>query len=117
LGIALALWLSYTGNALAGLVCYGYEYAPNLVRAVQTHLKEKRFYKGAVDGKWGQRTEAAVAKFQLSKGIHFSPEDPSRGQLDDQTLHALFGDDAPSGVTITPNPHHAPDDIWRRYCH
>ena len=96
------------------MTCYQYQYAPNLVRSVQQVLKEQKIYKGKVDGKWGARTKSAVAQFQLKKGIRL-PE-YSEGELEDSTLKALFGPDAPSGVDVVRNPHHEPEDIWNQYC-
>jgi lysozyme family protein len=66
LKVALA---SMASSAHAGLVCYGYQYAPNLVRAVQEVLKQEGFYAGDVDGKWGRKTKDAVRKFQVRKHI------------------------------------------------
>lgn len=110
-------------SAHAGLVCYEYQYAPNLVQAVQTVLKQQSFYAGPVDGKWGPKTKEAVHKFQVSRHIRLQPSsfrytlDSDEGELEPQTLKALFGDKAPTeGVSRVPNPHGAPSDIWAEQC-
>jgi len=108
-------------RAYAGLVCYQYQYAPNLVQAVQRTLKQKGLYHGAVDGMWGHKTWDAVRRFQVSEHIVFPPNqmtlDSDEGQLEEKTLKALFGDKAPvGGVTRIPNPHHAPASIWAQSC-
>jgi peptidoglycan hydrolase-like protein with peptidoglycan-binding domain len=55
----------------------------SVVRAVQQALNDKGFNPGPIDGKWGPRTQAALAKFQKAQGITASRK------LDDQTLAAL----------------------------
>jgi peptidoglycan hydrolase-like protein with peptidoglycan-binding domain len=55
----------------------------SLVREVQQALNDKGFNPGPIDGKWGPRTQAALAKFQKAQGITASRK------LDDQTLAAL----------------------------
>ena len=117
LGLTIALLLSGTICARAGIVCYQYEYAPNLVRAVQMHLKEQGLYKGRVDGKWGPQTEGAVFKFQEKNrllstwGKHDDP-----GQLGKRTLEAMFGEDIPPGVAASPDRHSFPGSWWSRHC-
>lgn len=54
-----------------------------VVREVQQALNDKGFNPGRIDGKWGPRTQAALAKFQKSQGLTASRK------LDDQTLAAL----------------------------
>jgi len=118
-GVALTLWLASGTAAVAGISCYEYRYAPNLVRAVQKLLKEQGLYQGRVDGKWGRQTEAAVAKFQSREHIRFATFEltaSNRGQLEFQTLAAMFGADATAGVTVVENPHSMPGEIWSRYC-
>jgi hypothetical protein len=103
--------LLYSSPVRGGLICYGYEYAPNLVRSVQTRLKSERCYRGTVDGKWGPETKRAVGCFQHKKELRTSEE------LDEPTLKAMFGEDAPKeAVTVIPNPHHMPEDLFRRNC-
>ena len=119
--ILMIVLVSIAPSAHAGLVCYGYKYAPNLVRAVQEVLKQQGFYTGELDGKWGPKTKEAVWKFQVRKHIRLRPypnsADSDEGELEPQTLKALFGDRAPTeGVSRVPNPHGAPSDIWSQYC-
>jgi hypothetical protein len=106
-------------TSTAGFVCYEYRYAPNLVSAVQRLLQKEGLYSGSVDGKWGPRTQAGVSKFQKRKGIQFDTPMKAAsqgGQLEEQTLKAMFGDDAPEGVTLIENPYHAPQDMWSKEC-
>ncbi|HJU22811.1 MAG TPA: peptidoglycan-binding domain-containing protein [Casimicrobiaceae bacterium] len=56
---------------------------PETVRSAQQALNEKGFNVGTVDGQMGPNTEAAIKKFQQSKGL------PESGNLDEQTLAAL----------------------------
>jgi peptidoglycan hydrolase-like protein with peptidoglycan-binding domain len=53
------------------------------VRSAQQALNDKGFNVGTVDGQMGPNTEAAIKKFQQSKGL------PQSGNLDEQTLAAL----------------------------
>lgn len=116
LSTAVLVWLSCASAAMAGLVCYEYQYAPNLVRAVQQALKDQGLYKDAVDAKWGPKTRAAVSLFQRRKGIRL--QKPMAGELEERTLKAMFGDDAPKEIKIEiRNPHNAPEEIWSEYCH
>lgn len=93
--IVVALtWLACAPQTFAGISCYEYQYAPNLVRKVQKLLQEQGLYKGAVDGKWGPRTESAVSLFQDLKDIHYGYyETMQSGQLDDRTLKVMFGEE------------------------
>jgi peptidoglycan hydrolase-like protein with peptidoglycan-binding domain len=82
-------------------------------------LKKEGLYSGSVDGKWGPRTRTGVSEFQKRKGIKFDTPEKAvwqAGQLEEQTLKAMFGDDVPEGVTLIENPHHAPRDMWTREC-
>jgi hypothetical protein len=56
---------------------------PLFVRSVQQALNAKGFKAGAVDGKMGPHTEAAIRKFQNAKGLQ------GTGQLDSATVAAL----------------------------
>ena len=106
-------------DAAAGLLCYRYEYAPNLVRAVQRLLKEQGLYNGPVDGKYGPKTSSAVALYQQRNDIRFTTSGlrhSNSGQLDEQTLKAMFGEEAPAGVKTIRNPYQAPDEYWSREC-
>ncbi len=55
----------------------------DLVRQVQTTLKQNHMYRGRVDGAWGRMTERAVRQFQQKNGLQ------ATGQLDDATLKAM----------------------------
>lgn len=78
------------------------------VRKMQDKLKTKGFYRGAVDGKFGPATKAAVIKFQKSVGI------TADGKPGDKTLTALYhgksainkADNGERNYTTNPsNPH------------
>ena len=105
----------------AGLLCYSYRYAPNLVQAVQTVLKDQGFYSGTIDGMWGPKTKDAVRKFQVTKHIPVHESritvDTDEGELSPATLAALFpGAELPQGVTRVPNPNGFPTEQWQQYC-
>jgi len=53
------------------------------ISGVQVKLRELGFDAGPVNGDFGEKTQAALAQFQLSRAI------PAGGQLDDQTLAEL----------------------------
>ena len=53
------------------------------IKRVQTKLRELGFDAGPVSGDFGEKTQAALAQFQLSRTI------PASGQLDDITLAEL----------------------------
>lgn len=58
--------------------------APDVVRQVQSKLRDDGYYKqGAVDGVWGSGTQASVRSFQHDHNLNTS------GQLDVPTLQAL----------------------------
>ena len=71
--LTIAAFLVVTSNAHAGLLCYGYQYAPNLVQAVQTILHEQGFYDGAIDGKYGPKTREAIRKFRYPSTYNSRP--------------------------------------------
>lgn len=54
-----------------------------VVRGIQQKLRQNGFYTGAVDGVWGPRTQAALSRFQRSRGIE------STGELNPTTISAL----------------------------
>jgi peptidoglycan hydrolase-like protein with peptidoglycan-binding domain len=54
-----------------------------LISRVQQKLLDLGFDAGPVNGDFGEKTQAALAQFQLSRVI------PAGGQLDDQTLGEL----------------------------
>jgi peptidoglycan hydrolase-like protein with peptidoglycan-binding domain len=53
------------------------------ISRVQEKLRALGFDPGPVNGDFGEKTQAALAQFQLSSAI------PASGQLDDQTLAEL----------------------------
>lgn len=57
--------------------------APDQIRAVQARLHGLGFYRGGLDGIWGPRTQAAIARFQQSRGLE------ANSQLNPATLGAL----------------------------
>lgn len=70
--------------------------APEMVRQVQSRLRDDGYYKqGAVDGVWGSSTEASVRSFQHDHNL------VSNGQLDVPTLQAL---NLLSGSAAATNP-------------
>ena len=80
---ALILCLGTVAAALAyETIPYG-EQSTN-VRKMQDKLRSKGFYRGAVDGKFGPATKAAVVKFQKSVGI------TADGKPGNKTLTALY---------------------------
>jgi peptidoglycan hydrolase-like protein with peptidoglycan-binding domain len=57
--------------------------APDMVRQVQSKLRDGGYYKGAVDGVWGAETQASLRAFQRDHNL------TANGQLDVPTLQAL----------------------------
>lgn len=57
--------------------------APDLVRDIQRNLNAKGYNVGAVDGVYGDTTQAAIDKFQRDNAL------PGNGQINRQTLAAL----------------------------
>ncbi len=71
------------------------------VRRLQTRLKELGYYKGSVDGDFGEGTESAVKAFQQQNGLTVD------GKAGSYTLSKLYSSSArraPSTVTKTPRP-------------
>jgi len=56
---------------------------PGAIRAVQSRLRGLGFYNGAIDGVWGQGTQASVERFQQGRGLQ------PNGQLNPATMTAL----------------------------
>jgi peptidoglycan hydrolase-like protein with peptidoglycan-binding domain len=56
---------------------------PSSVRAIQTRLQNLGFYRGSVDGTWGQSTQNAVQQFQQNRGLQ------PNGQLNPPTVAAM----------------------------
>jgi len=81
--VAMALVLSVCFSALAyETIPYGSE--GSRVVALQRALKSKGYYKGTVDGKFGQKTRSAVYRYQKAIGIH------TDGKPGNTTLTALY---------------------------
>ncbi len=70
------------------------------VKQAQQKLKDDGDYKGAIDGKIGPRTEAAVKEFQQKNGLQ------QTGMLDAQTTDKL-GLGTMSGSSTPPSTHNS----------
>lgn len=81
---ALVLILSVAATALAAYDTIPYGEQSTQVRKMQDALRTKGYYKGAVDGKFGADTKAAVIKFQKAVGI------TADGKPGNRTLTALY---------------------------
>ena len=72
------------------------------VRQVQRKLKDLGFYKGSVDGDFGEATEAAVKAFQKANEL------TATGEADAETLTVLYSAEAKAAdgaeATATPEP-------------
>lgn len=71
--------------------------SPGIVREAQSKLKQQGLYNGAVDGKLGPETRAAVSRFQKKNGL------PQTASLDPQTLASLVNNNNDGGSTSTPS--------------
>nr|WP_041233994.1 peptidoglycan-binding protein [Cylindrospermum stagnale] len=69
------------------------------VQVLQTQLKELGYYKGVVDGDYGESTGIAVAKFQQAKGLI---ADGIAGKTTRESLQAAIT--AKNSVVSTPKP-------------
>ena len=108
---SLLILLIWSAPTHAGILCYEEVYAPNLVRAAQMKLAQSGCYNSSVDGKWGPKTRTGVSCFQRQKKLDVT------GDLDDQTLKSMFGDDVPAETRVrVTNPHDMPADVFDRYC-
>ena len=92
---ALVLCLSVVLTAFAEYKTIPYGETSNRVRKMQNALKTKGFYKGSVDGVFGESTRNAVRKFQNSVGIR------ADGKPGDKTLTALY--EGKSAINKTSN--------------
>lgn len=81
---ALVLSLSVVFTAFAAYDTIPYGEQSDSVRKMQTKLKEKGYYAGAVDGKFGPDTLKAVRKYQAYLGIRVD------GKPGNKTLSALY---------------------------
>ena len=106
--IAMILILSTVATALAAYSTIPYGSTGDNVRKMQTALRQKGFYKGRVDGKFGPATKQAVIAFQ--KSVSLSAD----GKPGNKTLTALYhgksainkADDGERNYTTNPtNPH------------
>ncbi|HEX9461400.1 MAG TPA: peptidoglycan-binding protein [Alphaproteobacteria bacterium] len=70
---------------------------PAVVRGIQQHLRQLGFYTGRVDGVWGARTQAALERFQKSRGLE------ATGSLNPTTAQALGLD--PNNLSLSAVPH------------
>lgn len=61
----------------------GDQLRPASVRAVQARLAALGFYRGAVDGVWGQSTQTAIQSFQQGRGLQ------PNGQVNPATVSAM----------------------------
>lgn len=82
--IALVLALSVAVTALAAYSTIPYGSYGDNVRKMQTVLRQKGFYRGSVDGKFGPATKKAVIAFQ--KSVSITPD----GKPGNKTLTALY---------------------------
>lgn len=79
--------------------------APEMVRQVQSKLRDSGYYKqGSVDGVWGSGTEAAVRSYQHDHSL------TANGQLDVPTLQALnlAGGSSTNAAVTNPPPDNGP---------
>ena len=72
---------------------------PDMIRNVQTRLKQDNDYRGSVDGVWGPMTERGVRQWQQSHNVSAS------GQLDMATLQAMniTTDNSQNNAAAQPN--------------
>jgi peptidoglycan hydrolase-like protein with peptidoglycan-binding domain len=86
LGTAATMGLdpeSIWGQAAAPAAVSGAILRPRSVQEIQWRLRGYGYYFGPVDGVWGQGTEAAIERFQRSRGLQVD------GQPGPQTVAAL----------------------------
>ena len=89
-----------SGHAAKPVAATSPTVAPDMVRQVQSKLRDGGYYKqGNVDGVWGSGTETAVRSFQRDHNLG------SSGQLDVPTLQALnvTNGAAPASPTAAPD--------------
>jgi peptidoglycan hydrolase-like protein with peptidoglycan-binding domain len=58
--------------------------SPDTIKAAQQELKAEGLYKGAIDGRIGPETQAAVRRFQRQNGLK------TTAMLDQETLRRLI---------------------------
>ena len=76
------------GEDYAGALGLGH-YQPEIQKAVQQALHDKRYYAGAIDGRVGPKTRAAVLKFRAAN--HIRAHGDAAFVLDAPLVKALFG--------------------------
>jgi peptidoglycan hydrolase-like protein with peptidoglycan-binding domain len=82
--------------AQAGAATQTAALSPEMVRAIQTSLTQKGYGVGAVDGIWGQSTQAALERFQKDQRLN------ATGQVDERTLASLGVIGQPASTQYTP---------------
>ncbi len=99
--MALVLSLSVAVTALAAYETIPYGEQSTQVRKMQNALRNKGYYNGAVDGKFGPATKAAVIKYQKAIGI------TADGKPGNRTLTALY-----EGKTAINQAHSYERTVW-----
>ena len=94
--LAVAFMLSLTAAALADYKTIPYGEQSTAVRKMQDALKTKGYYKGAVDGKFGQGTEQSVRDFQANNGLTVD------GKAGKRTQEVLYSGNARRKTASTP---------------
>ncbi len=82
--MALVLILCFAASAFAKYASIPFGEKSDAVRKMQNALKKQGFYRGTVDGSFGQATRSAVYRFQKSLGIK------ADGKPGNTTLTALY---------------------------
>jgi peptidoglycan hydrolase-like protein with peptidoglycan-binding domain len=82
--LALVLVLSVCFSAMAAYSTIPFGTESSDVTSLQKALKSKGYYKGEVDGKFGQSTRSAVYRYQKAVGI------TADGKAGNMTLTALY---------------------------
>ncbi len=82
--LLILIVISLTTVAVAQYATIPFGEESQRVRSMQTALKNKGFYKGFVDGKFGAGTKSAIKKYQASIGLH------ADGRPGNKTLTALY---------------------------
>lgn len=82
--VMMLLVLSVAISAFAKYETIPFGEQSNRVRQMQIALKQKGYYKGSVDGKFGAETKKAVSRYQNSIGLK------ADGKPGDRTLTALL---------------------------
>lgn len=83
IGIGCAIGLAITSNS-AGMADETADEQEQPIAAVQALLKRERLYSGTVDGVAGERTVAAIRRYQILHGLR------ATGRLDPSTLRIML---------------------------